>query len=85
MLAAAPAEVTNGSACIAIAAQEHEACLAWAQYSGVRLLADSQSSSCRYRLVKIHEKDAPAAGWQTLWQGNRPRSKGVVFALQRRI
>ncbi len=85
MLAAAPAEVTNGSACIAIAAQEHEARLAWAQYSGVRLLADSQSSSCRYRLVKIHEKDAPAAGWQTLWQGNRPRSKGVVFALQRRI
>ena len=85
MLAAAPAEVTHGSACIAVADQERDARLAWAQYSDVRLLADSQSSSCRYRLVKIHDKDAPTAGWQTLWQGNRPRSKGVVFALQRRI
>lgn len=85
MQAAAPAEVNNGTACVAVSASDRDARLAWAQYSEVQLTTGEQAATCRYRLVKVHEKYTPAADWQTLWQGNRPRSKGVVFALQQRL
>ena len=85
MQAAAPAEVNNGTACVSVSASDRDARLAWAQYSRVQLTTGEQAAACRYRLVKVHEKYTPAVDWQTLWQGNRPRSKGVVFALQQRL
>ena len=85
MQAAAPAEVNNGTTCVAVSAGERDARLAWAQYSEVQLTTGEQAAACRYRLVKVHEKYTPSADWQTLWQGNRPRSKGVVFALQQHL
>lgn len=82
MDAALPADVRNGSACISVAEQAHTARLAWAQYSPLDLKTDD--AGCAYRLVQMPRESAAPAGWQTVWQGARPRNKEEGFALLRR-
>ncbi|EGZ51068.1 ArnT family glycosyltransferase [Neisseria wadsworthii] len=82
MEAAAPADLQTGTACINIPKNEHTARLAWGEYS--RLPLRIQDESCTYRLVRTRTDDTPPSGWQKVWQGNRPRSKEMVFVLTKK-
>ncbi|MDO4641852.1 MAG: glycosyltransferase family 39 protein [Neisseria sp.] len=82
MEAAAPADLLNGQACIGIAAHEKAARLAWGEYS--RLSLHVNDEGCAYRLVLTRKNEPQPQGWQKIWQGNRPRSKDMVFVLMRK-
>lgn len=83
MEAAAPADLRSGTACIGIAAHEKTARLAWEEYGSLPLKVND--SSCRYRLARAHAGSAAPQGWRKIWQGNRPRSKDIVFVLTQKI
>ncbi len=79
MQAAAPANLSQGNACLSVAADQRDVRLIWGRYSTLPLQIDNPT--CPYRLTLLHTNDAPPPGWQTVWQGNRPRSKDNRFAL----
>lgn len=83
MQAAAPADLLSGQACLSVAAHEKTARLAWSEYSGIPLHVNN--NTCSYRLTYGHTDAAPPQGWQKIWEGNRPRSKGMVYILLKRI
>ncbi|UOO82997.1 glycosyltransferase family 39 protein [Uruburuella testudinis] len=78
MAAALPDDIRNGGHCINIDADAHAARLAWAQYSPLDL---NTGHNCRYRLVQTPLHSTAPQGWQTVWQGARPRNKTEGFAL----
>ena len=79
MQAAAPTDLSQGSACLSVAADQRDARLIWSRYSTLPLQIDNPA--CPYRLSQLRSNDAPPPGWQTIWQGNRPRSKDSRFVL----
>lgn len=83
MEAASPADLHRGLACIDIPANEKTARLAWHEYS--TLPVKINDSSCQYRLIRTHIDNPSPPGWQKIWQGNRPRSKDIVFVLTKKI
>ena len=76
------AVLPSNIACIAVAKEARTARLAWSQYSRVDLkVADD---SCQYQLRQQTLDTAAPKGWQTVWQGARPRSRNEGFALLQR-
>ena len=76
------AVLPSNIACIAVAKEARTARLAWSQYSRVDLkVADD---SCQYQLQQQTLDTAAPKGWQTVWQGARPRSRNEGFELLQR-
>ena len=73
-----------GQECVSVEAGNHTARIAWQQYGWLTL--DVDNPSCRYRLVRRSpQATTPAAGWQELWAGARPREKREWLALWQRL
>ena len=81
MEAAAPAALTSGAECLAVARDAYTVRTAWGEYGSLPLAVGGEAS-CRYRLIRSEQADEAApAGWRVLWQGARPRSKHEFFRL----
>ncbi|WP_455942790.1 ArnT family glycosyltransferase [Neisseria sp.] len=72
-------ELSDGLECISIDGQDQRTRIAWTQYSHIKTTTDNPS--CRYRLIRQTANIGAPSGWQTLWQGARPRNKTETFLL----
>lgn len=72
-------KLSDGLECISIDGQDQRTRIAWAQYSHIKTTTDNPS--CRYRLIRQAANIGAPSGWQTLWQGARPRNKAETFLL----
>lgn len=72
-------QLSDGLECINIDGQDQRTRIAWTQYSRIKTTTDNPS--CRYRLIRQAANIGAPSGWQTLWQGARPRNKAETFLL----
>ena len=72
-------KLSDGLECISIDGQDQRTRIAWTQYSHIKTTTDNPS--CRYRLIRQAANVGAPSGWQTLWQGARPRNKAETFLL----
>lgn len=74
-------QLSDGLECIhSIDGQDRKSArIAWTQYSHIKTTTDNPS--CRYRLIRQADNVSTPSGWQTLWQGARPRNKAETFLL----
>jgi inner membrane protein len=72
-------KLSDGLECISIDGQDQRTRIAWTQYSHIKTTTDDPS--CRYRLIRQAANIGAPSGWQTLWQGARPRNKAETFLL----
>ena len=72
-------KLSDGLECINIDSQDQRTRIAWTQYSHIKTTTDNPS--CRYRLIRQAANIGAPSGWQTLWQGARPRNKAETFLL----
>lgn len=72
-------QLSDGLECINIDGQDQRTRIAWTQYSHIKTTTDNPS--CRYRLIRQAANIGAPSGWQTLWQGARPRNKAETFLL----
>jgi len=70
-------KLSDGLECISIDGQDQRTRIAWTQYSHIKTTTDN--ASCRYRLIRQAANIGAPSGWQTLWQGARPRNKAETF------
>lgn len=83
MITAMPADLRQavfaGKQCISVDSWATTARIAWTQYSKLPLSVNN--TACGYRLTEQPKGSAAPKGWQTVWQGARPRNKVEGFAL----
>ena len=79
MQAALPTDFAAQQACIQIEPAAKTIRLAWGEYSDLPLRLNDRT--CRYRLIQTHKQANPPEGWQTVWQGGRPRNREEWFML----
>ncbi len=72
-------QLSDGLECISIDGQDQRTRIAWTQYSHIKTTTDNPT--CRYRLIRQAANIGAPSGWQTLWQGARPRNKAETFLL----
>ncbi|HEZ4931655.1 TPA: glycosyltransferase family 39 protein [Neisseria meningitidis] len=76
-------ELSDGIECIDIGGGDLHTRIVWTQYGTLpHRVGDVQ---CRYRIVRLPQNADASQGWQTVWQGARPRNKDSKFALIRKI
>ena len=70
-------QLSDGLECISIDSQDQRTRIAWTQYSHIKTTTDNPT--CRYHLIRQAANIGVPSGWQTLWQGARPRNKAETF------
>ena len=72
-------KLADGIECISIDSGDLHTRTVWTQYGTLpHHIGDTR---CRYRITRLPKNADIPQGWQTVWQGSRPRDKGSRFAL----